>query len=186
MSPHRRRPRSRRHSERDQEGPSHASDPSAHVYGDLLVIGHAARSSDIAYQPTGTPAKATGLSLDERSAVDAIIVDIAMSAVEQVDALVAKMTRGEKAQLLQRVARDLGDAYPGIDVTDGLSGGDPCIARTRIPVWTLEQARRLGASEAELLRSYPGLRAEDLANAWAYVRTHRDQIDIQIRDHEAA
>ena len=109
-----------------------------------------------------------------------------MSTVEQAEALVAKMTRGEKAQLLQHVARDLGDAYPGIDVTDGVSGSDPCIARTRIPVWTLEQARRSGASEAELLRSYPGLRAEDLANAWAYVRTHRDQIDAQIQDNEAA
>lgn len=109
-----------------------------------------------------------------------------MSTVEQAEALVAKMTRGEKARLLQHVARDLGDAYPGIDVTDGVVGGDPCIARTRIPVWTLEQARRLGATEAELLRSYPGLLAEDLANAWAYVRSHRDQIDAQIQNHEAA
>ena len=109
-----------------------------------------------------------------------------MSTVEQAEALVAKMTRGEKAQLLQHVARDLGYAYPGIDLTDGVVGGEPCIARTRIPVWTLEQARRSGASEAELLRSFPGLRAEDLANAWAYVRTHRDQIDAQIRDNEAA
>jgi len=109
-----------------------------------------------------------------------------MSTVEQAEALVAKMTRGEKAQLLQHVARDLGDAYPGIDVIDGVAGGDPCVARTRIPVWTLEQARRSGASEAELLRSYPGLRAEDLANAWAYVRAHRDQIDAQIQDNEAA
>jgi uncharacterized protein (DUF433 family) len=109
-----------------------------------------------------------------------------MSPIEQAEALVAKMTRGEKAQLLQRVARELGDAYPGIDLTDDVSGGDPCIARTRIPVWTLEQARRLGASEAELLRSYLGLRAEDLANAWAYVRSHRDEIDAQIRDNEAA
>lgn len=90
------------------------------------------------------------------------------------------MTRGEKAELLQRVARDLGDAYPGIDLTDDVSGGDPCLARTRIPVWTLEQARRLGASEAELLQSYPGLRAEDLANACAYVRAHRDAIEAQI------
>jgi uncharacterized protein (DUF433 family) len=109
-----------------------------------------------------------------------------MSPIEQAEALVAKMTRGEKAQLLQRVARDLGDAYPGIDLTNDVSGGDPCIARTRIPVWTLEQARRLGASEAELLRSYLDLRAEDLANAWAYVRTHGDEIDAQIRDNEAA
>jgi len=48
------------------------------------------------------------------------------------------------------------------------------------------QARRLGASEADLLRSYPTLRAEDLANAWAYYRAHREEIEEQIRQHEAA
>ena len=74
----------------------------------------------------------------------------------------------------------------GIDVIPGVSGGDPCIAGTRIAVWTLEQARRLGASDAELLRSYRQLSAEDLANAWAYVRAHRDQIDAQILDNESA
>ena len=80
----------------------------------------------------------------------------------------------------------LGNAYPGIDVIDGVCGGQACIARTRVPVWTLEQARRLGASEVDLLRSYPALRAEDLANAWAYVRAHRDEVDEQIRLNEAA
>lgn len=64
--------------------------------------------------------------------------------------------------------------------------GEACIVRTRIPVWVLEQARRLGTSEAELLRSYPTLRAEDLANAWAYVRAHHDEIERQIRENEAA
>jgi uncharacterized protein (DUF433 family) len=49
----------------------------------------------------------------------------------------------------------------------------------------LEQARRLGVSESELLRSYPTLRAEDLANAWAYVRSHRDEISRQIEENEA-
>ena len=57
--------------------------------------------------------------------------------------------------------------------------------RTRIPVWVLEQARRQGVSEADLLRSYPTLRAEDLANAWAYVRSHRDEINRQIEENEA-
>ena len=109
-----------------------------------------------------------------------------MRTVEEAEALLSRMTRGEKAQLLQRVARDLGDAYPGIDVIDGVCGGEPTIVRTRIPVWLLEQARRLGSSEADVLRSYPALRAEDLANAWAYVRAHRDEIDQLIREHEAA
>lgn len=58
--------------------------------------------------------------------------------------------------------------------------------RTRIPVWLLVQAKRLGTSEAELLRSYPTLRAEDLANAWAYARAHQSEIESQIAANEAA
>jgi len=109
-----------------------------------------------------------------------------MSKLEEAEKLLTELTRGEKAQILQWVARDLGDAFPGIESTLNVSGGEPCIVRTRIPVWLLEQARRLGTSEAELLRSYPPLRAEDLANAWAYVRSHRNEIDLQIAENEAA
>jgi uncharacterized protein (DUF433 family) len=48
------------------------------------------------------------------------------------------------------------------------------------------QARSLGTTEADLLRCYPTLRAEDLASAWAYYRAHREEIDAQIRDNESA
>ena len=96
------------------------------------------------------------------------------------------MTPAEKAQVLQWVARDLGDAFPGIDSNPKVCGGEPCIVRTRIPVWLLVRARDLGASEADLLLSYPTLRAEDLANAWAYVRAHRAEIEQQIRNNEEA
>src|SRR5947207_5824061 len=109
-----------------------------------------------------------------------------MSVLESAEELLAKMSRAEKAQLLQWVARDLGDAFPGIESRPGVCGGVPCIVRTRIPVWVLEQSRRLGISEADLLRSYPTLRAEDLTNAWAYVRGHREEIDLQIRENEEA
>jgi uncharacterized protein (DUF433 family) len=109
-----------------------------------------------------------------------------MGTVEEAERLLSRMTPGEKAQLLQRVARESGDAYPGIDTIDGVCGGEPVIVRTRIPVWVLEQARRLGSTEADLLHLYPGLRAEDRASAWAYVRAHRDEIERQIRDNENA
>lgn len=99
---------------------------------------------------------------------------------------VAQLTPGEKAQLLQLVAQDLTGAHPGIDVDPSVCGGEPCIVRTRIPVWVLVQARRLGATESALLESYPTLRAEDLANAWAYARAHAAEIDRQIADNEAA
>jgi len=106
--------------------------------------------------------------------------------VQEAEKLLSGMTRGEKAQLLQWVARDLGDAFPGIDSIPGVCGGEPCIVRTRVPVWVLVHARELGTSEADLLRSYPTLRAEDLANAWAYFRSHRQEIEQQIRENEAA
>jgi uncharacterized protein (DUF433 family) len=109
-----------------------------------------------------------------------------MSKLDEAERLLAEMTSSEKAQLLQWVVRDLGDAFPGIDSDPAVSGGEPCIVRTRIPVWVLEQAKRLGTSESEILRSYPSLRAEDLANAWAYVRAHRDEINKQIEENEAA
>lgn len=73
-----------------------------------------------------------------------------------------------------------------IENNPNVCGGEPCIVGTRIPVWLLEQARRLGTSDADLIRAYPTLRAEDLANAWAYVRSHRDEIEHQIGENEAA
>ncbi len=93
-----------------------------------------------------------------------------MAAVDEVEALIARLSRAEKAQLLASIARDLGDAFPGIVSTPGVSGGEPCIARTRILVWTLVRARELGLSEGEILRAYPTLMAEDLVNAWHYAR----------------
>ena len=109
-----------------------------------------------------------------------------MNAYQDTEKMLAAMTRAEKAQLLQWVVRDLGDSFPGVESNPNVCGGEPCIVRTRIPVWLLEQARRLGTSEADLLRAYPSLRAEDLANAWAYVRSHRAEIEQQIRENEEA
>jgi uncharacterized protein (DUF433 family) len=109
-----------------------------------------------------------------------------MSKLEDAEKLVAGLSPGEKAQLIQTVVHDLGDALPGIESIPGVCGGEPCIVRTRIPVWVLEQARRLGTNEADLLRSYPTLRAADLVNAWNYVRKNREEIDRQIQENEEA
>jgi len=109
-----------------------------------------------------------------------------MNTLHETEKLLSQMTRAEKAQVLQWVVRDLGEAFPGIESLPGVSGGEPCIVRTRIPVWVLVRARQLETTEADLLRSYPTLRAEDLANAWAYYRSHHDEIEQQIRENEKA
>ena len=77
-------------------------------------------------------------------------------------------------------------AFPGIESRPDVCGGEPCIVRTRIPVWVLIRARQMGVNEADLLRPYPTLRAEDLTNAWAYYRAYRDGIAQQIRENEEA
>jgi len=109
-----------------------------------------------------------------------------MSIIEEAEKLLACMSRDEKAQLLQKVTQDLADTFPGIDSTPDVCGGESRVVRTRIPIWVLEQARRQGANDADLLHAYPTLRPEDLTNAWRYVDTHKNEIEMQIRDHEAA
>ena len=76
-----------------------------------------------------------------------------MSKLEDAEKVVAELSAAEKAQLVQSVARELGNAISGIESHPNVCGGEACIARTRIPVWVLEQARRLGTSEAELLQA---------------------------------
>jgi uncharacterized protein (DUF433 family) len=106
--------------------------------------------------------------------------------LEQVERLLGNLSRAEKSQLVKWIISELSDWTPGIETQTDVCGGEPCIVRTRIPVWLLEQARRLGSTEAELLIAYPTLRAEDLANTWAYVRSHSEEIERQIHENEAS
>jgi uncharacterized protein (DUF433 family) len=109
-----------------------------------------------------------------------------MNRLHELEKEISGLSPEEKAQVLQWMVRDVSGLFPGIESTPGVCGGEPCILRTRIPVWVLERARQLGSSEADLLRAYATLRAEDLVNAWAYVDGHRQAIEQQIRENEEA
>jgi uncharacterized protein (DUF433 family) len=63
-------------------------------------------------------------------------------------------------------------------------GGDACIRETRIPVWVLVNYRRLGASDAEVLRAYPSLNSADLEAAWEYATANLAEIDSNIRENK--
>jgi uncharacterized protein (DUF433 family) len=97
---------------------------------------------------------------------------------------ISTLSRGEKVELLQWLVKDLGDSFAGIESAPNVCGGTACIVRTRIPVRVLENARRQGVTESELLQDYPALTAQDLANAWAYVRSHREEIEREIIENE--
>jgi len=109
-----------------------------------------------------------------------------MTVLEQAIDLIGRLTRGEKVRLVRDIVSQLDDSFPGIDTQAGVCGGEPCIVRTRIPVWLLVQTRRLGVSEADILRAYPTLRAQDLVEAWAYWHAHPAEIEQQIQANEAA
>jgi uncharacterized protein (DUF433 family) len=67
-----------------------------------------------------------------------------------------------------------------IQKTLNVMGGEACIRRTRISVWILVQARKLGISDAQLLSDYPGLTSDDLDAAWDYYREHPVEIERAI------
>ncbi len=74
----------------------------------------------------------------------------------------------------------------GVEKTPGVNGGDACIAGTRIPVWVLEEMRRQGATEQELLADFPGLTASQLAQALAYAKANRAEIEEALTAHAGA
>ncbi|MGK7904672.1 MAG: DUF433 domain-containing protein [Hormoscilla sp.] len=74
--------------------------------------------------------------------------------------------------------------WQGIEKTPGVCGGRACIAGTRLTVWGLVNARRLGYSEGDLLENYPTLSADYLANAWAYAEAFPEEIELAIGENE--
>jgi uncharacterized protein (DUF433 family) len=63
-------------------------------------------------------------------------------------------------------------------------GGDACIHGTRIPVWALDNCRRLGMTDVQILSTYPSLTFPDLEAAWDYVAANREEIEQAIRENE--
>ncbi len=71
-----------------------------------------------------------------------------------------------------------------ISKQDDRCGGEACIRDLRIPVWAMVNYRRLGASDAEILRAYPSLRPGDLEAAWEHAVAHPDEIEQAIQRNE--
>ena len=97
----------------------------------------------------------------------------------EIDALAAP----ERTGLLRRLL-NLNADFPGIVRDDGVCGGSARIVRTRIPVWSVELLRRLGADDRKLLEAYPSLTVADLRNASLYSATFAEEIDREIRENE--
>jgi len=104
--------------------------------------------------------------------------------IQELKTQLLSLTCEEKAQAIQILINSLNHNFFGIEKTTGVVGGDACIVRTRIPVWTLMNYRRLGASDDDILSDFPTLSPSDLLNAWAYAEAYPDEIEQAIRENE--
>lgn len=109
----------------------------------------------------------------------------AVTTLNEAEQAIANLSGSDKAQLLRWLEKEVKNNFAGIEKNENVMGGAACIRQTRIPVWLLEQARQQGASEIDLLRNYPQLTAQDLANAWDYVNSHKTEIEEAISANES-
>ncbi|MBZ8181633.1 DUF433 domain-containing protein [Oscillatoria salina] len=105
--------------------------------------------------------------------------------LQQLKSQILNLSSSEKAEIIQILTESLSNGSSGITKTPGVVGGDACIAKTRIPVWSLINYCRLGASDAKILESFPQLSAADLVNAWAYAEAFPEEIEAAIEKNEA-
>jgi len=63
-------------------------------------------------------------------------------------------------------------------------GGRAIVNRTRIPLWIMENYRRLGISEQEFYEVFPTLTKEDFKEAWEYIELHPEEIKKDILENE--
>ena len=70
-----------------------------------------------------------------------------------------------------------------IEKTPGVVGGSARITRTRIPVWTLENYRQLGATIEQILEAFPTLREADVIAAWAYSAANIEEVARDIAEN---
>ncbi|MDY6806043.1 MAG: DUF433 domain-containing protein [Cyanobacteriota bacterium] len=108
--------------------------------------------------------------------------------VQELESQLLALTPAEKAEAIEILSRsiDKSKSWRFITKTPGVCGGDACIEGTRIPVWLLVNARRLGISEGQLLYDYPTLSATDLVNAWVYANAYPEEIETAILEQEEA
>lgn len=108
-----------------------------------------------------------------------------MTVLEKATAFLPKMSKSEIAQLVQRASHQISVDFPGIEKNTGVCGGSACVIRTRIPVWSIVEYMLMGLGNEKILLNFPTLRAQDLANVWAYYDANKTEIDSEIEENNA-
>jgi uncharacterized protein (DUF433 family) len=73
--------------------------------------------------------------------------------------------------------------YPHIIIDPDVSGGQPVVEGTRIPVTTIVRSHQLGMDFDEILVQFPALKPEQLHAALAYYLDHQEELDALLERH---
>jgi len=68
-----------------------------------------------------------------------------------------------------------------ITINPAVMGGKPCIRGLRVTVGTIVGLVATGHPEAEILRLYPYIEAEDIREALSYAAWRAEEIEVPLR-----
>ncbi len=104
---------------------------------------------------------------------------------------------GDIKEMLRRMQKTIGQLsevasllvrteHPHIVRIEGLCGGRPIIAGTRISVRTIVERVRLGDSPEQIVGNYPPLTLAQVYDALSYYHEHKSEIEAEIATDEEA
>lgn len=76
------------------------------------------------------------------------------------------------------------DNIAGVEKVEGVCGGRARIRQTRIPVWSIVLAKRMGRGDDDILRGYGQLTTNDIENALLYYARNRGEIERDIKEND--
>ena len=104
---------------------------------------------------------------------------------------------GDIKEMLRRMQKTMGQLaemassrvqteHPHIVRVEGVCGGRPIIAGTRISVRTIVERVRLGDSPEQIVENYPPLTLAQVYDALSYYHEHESEIEAEIAANEEA
>jgi len=90
------------------------------------------------------------------------------------------------SQLAEMASLRVQTEHPHIVRIEGVCGGWPIIAGTRISVRTIAERVRLGDSPEQIVENYPPLTLAQVYDALSYYHEHRSEIEAEIAANEEA
>ncbi len=95
----------------------------------------------------------------------------------------------EKLDLLKAVFADTfvqESANEGIEKTVDVCGGSARIKNTRIPVWSIVEAKKMNFGDDRILASYPAISLIDIENALVYYARNRKEVELDLVENNEA